>query len=421
MNRSRILVSKAIFASALMITVAIAPGCEERPGESRQWNPPSGAATSGSLRSPPPTGIIGPFIAYTKETYGIFTTPASDYLCRYPPARNRESLTSGQYDQWPSVSPDGETIVYEHCEGDPYKVSCKTVKNPDGTYSTIDVVPPSIGLFAVPSRGGEPRQVTPASWMTSTGWTPLVESEPGTIGIKRDCVTPAYSPDGTKLCFVISDKAYPSYRSGTALATMYADGTGEPRMLLGPWYGVSNPKYSPDGSQIYFCSEGGIKRMPAEGGDITWVIHPYEKEAHRRLDRLFSAIPAAFPSLYACPEEESETPEEVAYWTFDFIIEPPGIAAVSGSGAHKGSHTEIDLMGMDGSDVRPLYGGSEETRISADRLSVSPDGKWIAFTDDGVGGESGLCVVLDLNSLAIVKVAKGDQPCYGNIANEESQ
>lgn len=386
--------------------------------ETSRWKPPSSVAASGTLNPGVQAGTDGCFIVHSGWTdysgfhsLEIFTT-AIDMGSRYPGVSSQQRVTDGPVDDHPSVSQDGETIVYEHSKA-----------NPSGHIGVEDigtkgVIPTSAGVFAVSSRGGQSRQVTPASWMTLEGWSPIVEPKPGTTGVKRDCISPSFSPDGRTICLVIQDRAFPSWESRSALAIVPADGSSEPEIIylsLGANDAVSCPKYSPDGKWIYFCSGGGIKREPAEGGSVQWIIRPREMESRGGSGTLASAVPLSLQSLFRCEEEESESVNEVRYLTFDFAREQPGLYAVAVCGGlPRGWPTQIELMGMEGEDPRPIYGGSDSIKVKPDQISVSSDGRWLAFSNGSyTGGNQGPIYALDLKNLQTRVVADGYYPCFG--------
>lgn len=375
MTLAQLAVSRRVLVCAvvaILLTIALAEaGCQQRQKESKSkedlsWSSPSGVETSGSFDLPGPGTINGSFVVYvdmfsknpTSKGIFEFPVPQSDHL---PSNSDIRQVTSGGVDTHPSVSNDGEKIVYSHYQNDPRPIS------------------KSSGIFVVPTAGGQPRQITPQSWMTETGWTPLLNLKPENPLIHRDCLEPSYSPDDGTICFVISDSSRDGQNSRTALATVSADGGEAPRILLlnpsGLGESISHPKYSPDGQYIYYCCGRSIEKVPFVGGSPTQIV--------RSLDGNYEA--------------------------FDFTKQPTGIVTLLFTGLSKQStmHTEIMLMGMDGSNIREVYSQPGDL---AD-ISVSADGKQMIID----GGAAGTIAILDLGNSTIwrLPVAESAEACFG--------
>jgi len=173
-----------------------------------------------SLRVPKDESLKESFIAFVR--HGQIWTARAD-------GTEQKQLTGGK-DSSPAVSPDGKTIIYTH----------------DDT------------IFAIPSAGGNPVRLTPASWLTGSGWTPLFpEDSPSSVLIARDCQQPSFSPDGRFICFILFDAlnkavtSTPHWPQGIAM--MNSDGTGEPTILYkvdvmhDEIIPIKCPCFSPDG------------------------------------------------------------------------------------------------------------------------------------------------------------------------------
>jgi len=80
---------------------------------------------------------------------------------------------------------------------------------------------------------------------------------------------PAWAPDGRKLAVVLSKDG------NSQIYTVNADGSGAPQRLTNSGGIDTEPRYSPDGGSIYFTSDRGgspqIYRMGAGGGDAQRV------------------------------------------------------------------------------------------------------------------------------------------------------
>lgn len=114
-------------------------------------------------------------------------------------------------------------------------------------------------------------------WLADTAG----EAEPVQfISTGRKNYSPAWSPDGQKLCFV-------SQRDGSAqLYEIPADG-GEARKLTSMVGSVGNPAYSPDGKRIVFNSDSTVDEHALEDsgvlyGDVTGEYARKWSENHRK-------------------------------------------------------------------------------------------------------------------------------------------
>jgi TolB protein len=151
-------------------------------------------------------------------------------------------------------------------------------------------------------------------------------------------VTPAWSPDGTRI-------AFSSSRDGAAhLFVMQADGTGTAR-LTSSKQDDQHPSWSPDGAFVVFAREGAIFRVPAAGGAV------------RRLGK----APGSAANPAYSPDGAS-----IAY---DY--RQPG-----------SSVREIQVMSADGSGIRRLTRLGELSSSPA----WSPDGERIVFQSNARSG-----------------------------------
>lgn len=324
----------------------------------------------------------------------------------------QKQLTDG-YDSSPAVSPDGKTIVYQHSVGDPRMIWVDQASQEPG---------PAIGLCAIPTTGGEPKLITPASWLTGSGWVSISSSNYGAQWIKRGCFDPSFSPDGKTICFIIRDTVYfnpGDIRGFHAIAIMNADGTSAPRVLLieddqtEPRKGnVSNPRFSPDGSEIYVCHDHNeleeIYRVSVKSGKLTQVT------------------PKSVP------------PRNPMYGAFDIDTAHRKIASTRWSSAPGSEHISIVVMGMNAENISAIYtepdpysegeGPPDLPYIDCGMPpSFTKDGNVIAFTSEGLGVDyftgrqspTPDIYIIPINGGTPTKIiVDGDQPCFGKKVSE---
>lgn len=188
----------------------------------------------------------------------------------------QKQLTQG-WDAAPAVSPDGKTIVYTHSSPKEKDLdSSESGSNPEQVNHGTTWNPHYAAIYKIPSGGGDPARLTPESWLTDSGWTPLFPNE-GRRMPGRVCKYPSYSPNGESICFVVNEYS-PETGSSYAVATINADAPGEPEILYrndpisadGP--SIYFPRYSPDGNDILFALGVTLHRLSVKGGTPSKVI-----------------------------------------------------------------------------------------------------------------------------------------------------
>jgi tricorn protease len=193
-----------------------------------------------------------------------------------PKGGQPKQVTSHKTDgvQYPSISPDGKTIVYENefelwrlsiADGKPQKIPIDLSFDPkdnlvevvetDGETSDFAVAPNgehvAVGyhgeIYLVPTdpETGEKTRVTHSAWRD------------------QDMI---YSPDGKTL-------AYMSDQSGEEEIWLYDVATAKHRKLTELESLKSDLTWSPDSKQMLFTSDGKIHLADVESGEITELIH----------------------------------------------------------------------------------------------------------------------------------------------------
>ncbi len=134
--------------------------------------------------------------------------------------------------------------------------------------------PGNNGVIAYDNYSGDPQQI---STIEPDG-SPVTQLTTG----NRDSFDAAYSSDGAMIAFV---RARSNFRGRYQLATMDADGSNITVLLRGVSDNrkeISDPTWSPDGSQIAFCAESRrnarVYVVNADGSGLANISGPGHSE-----------------------------------------------------------------------------------------------------------------------------------------------
>jgi Tol biopolymer transport system component len=183
-------------------------------------------------------------------------------------------------DGFPSLSPDGRTIVFDstrlRTEGAPPNTSDLFLMDADGSSQT-HLVPgssatwspdgTSIAFHASASGAGSPIKTDPGAATTDSDIFVLSVTNFRTNNARPKNITnspaaidddPDWSPDGTKIVFTSHAAGDDPINSATAeLYVIDADGKGKPARLTNNSEEERAPAWSPDGKRILFqCRKG---------------------------------------------------------------------------------------------------------------------------------------------------------------------
>jgi len=214
------------------------------------------------------------------------------------------------------------------------------------------------------SRGG-PWEI----WMSDSDGANLVKLSDGRTS---DAAYPRWSPDSQKIAFY-------SRRSGHPEVYVVDIGERLPRKLVSNLPDMLVPSWSHDGRWVYFQSNDRVFRCPATGGDAVALsakfgYFPWESYDGRTL---YFADQPDRPSIRAAsfqtPVAESvlrgmPAVSDAGLWT----VVPHGIYFVPADAPKSVQYFDFATR-----QVRPAF---EVSKFFDDTMSVSPDGRWILYT-----------------------------------------
>ena len=225
---------------------------------------------------------------------------------------------------------------------------------------------------------------------------------------------PNASPDGKRVVFTIRTTDLDANRGRTDLWLVNVDGTNLRRLTSHPDADVS-PRWSPDGSQIFFISSRSgssqVWRIPADGGEATQVSKlPLDVAAFvlsrdgKNLGLALEVFPGATPTETAARAEELEKRKATGR-VYEKLFVRHWDTWGDGRRSHVfvvpvGGGDAVDVMkDMDADSPSKPFGGSEE-------FTFTPDGKSIIFAARDVGREEAWSTDLDLYIAPIDASAK---------------
>lgn len=222
--------------------------------------------------------------------------------------------------------------------------------------------------------------------------------------------SPAMSPDGTQVAFTVTTVVEADNRRHSEVWLVGADGEGL-RRLTSPGTDSSNPRWSPDGSLLYFSSR-------REGGQgSTWALRMdgTAGEAFQPEDQPSGSMPAdesfvVFTESVGDDDDDDGAEEEerevdpframpsTARPPWGAITEPVDPARFDGrhivDNGYKRNGAGFIANPREERTIRPSQIFTEsmgdpesrtqltDTDYSHRSVTVSPDGRWIAFTAD---------------------------------------
>lgn len=247
-----------------------------------------------------------------------------------------------------------------------------------------------------------------------------------TSDLPGKALDPSWSPDGTRLLFVVESDERPREGGDFDMYVVNADGSGLTRLTTD---GLSiEPSWSPDGTQIAYS------HMYAEGTNRSiWVMNADGSEAHPFTscgppECLGDSSPAWSPdgqrvAFVRVSGAGAVVPVGVMVWPADrsgneSSISLPGASEVTdlawapdGTQIAFGSDLDgpgIYIMNPDGSGIRQL---THDAEVGPLDLAWSPDGTRIAYTSSPRGGDGVALFLLDVATSSISQIGDAGDVC----------
>ena len=230
--------------------------------------------------------------------------------------------------------------------------------------------------------------------------TALAAQEPRPIELEdyyrlKNAASPAISPDGSRVAFVITSVLEEENRSHSEIWLADAAGAGEPVRLTSPSFSASGPQWSPDGSLLAFTSNR--PGPDDESAGSTWFLRMDRPAGEAfRIEGLggspvfspdgewiaFSrpTPPAPAPEPVYASDFERRTAERFdgrAYDWMNYRFDRRGYLADPRDPAATPPR-EVYLLPAAGGEPRRLT----DLGVDAAGLAWSPDGRRLAFTAD---------------------------------------
>lgn len=245
---------------------------------------------------------------------------------------------------------------------------------------------------------------------------------------QRGDMSPAWSPDGTKIAFVSAAKG----KMGVQILVMDADGSNVKQMTHNG-NGADTPAWSPDGKKlaISVCTKPNVRTSVNQLGQLVvtmggpppeWEIYVIDADGSnlRRLthDRGDAAQPAWSPDgkriafTYA-----QEGPYEIYVINADGSNRQKLIQGAMPAWSPDGTRIAFERWGGQGTDIFQIYTMDADGRglrqltiadMKAYRPTWSPDGKKIAFSASSAGSEQRNIYRMDADGANLQQLSRGE-------------
>jgi Tol biopolymer transport system component/DNA-binding winged helix-turn-helix (wHTH) protein len=291
----------------------------------------------------------------------------------------------------PTVSPKGDKLAYSSFSPGS-NIWRKDLLHPEAP--AVELIPSSRAQFdAQPSPDGKriafasTRSGLQGVWISNDDGSNLVQiSSPNYAS-----GSPQWSPDGSRIAF----DSLPHDRWEIYVADV---AERKPRKLITDISGIIQPHWSRDGKWIYFRSDEagrtGVYRCPASGGDAIALsqdldaVNPQESFDGNMLYFASHRSKSTLKRLTLSGQQGAESEVDGLPRVRDskvWALTPGGIYFVPVDAPRSVRYFDFATR-----QVRPIF---ESDKDFSSGLSVSPDGRWILYSLEGV--ESGDIMLVD--------------------------
>jgi TolB protein len=287
--------------------------------------------------------------------------------------RQVTSPARGVIDQYPDLSPDGETIVFHRM------IPCPAGGSKDGMDGTCDLV------YAVGTDGKGLKPVVPCGFDAGMPYP-------------NSCVgahTPAWSPDGSKIAFsysLVREEYDDALDLNRAIWIANADGTGRRQVtsLTPNGFWDDEPQWSADGKRLVFTrvdlarKKDAVFTVNVDGSSLfqvtAWALNAAGDPEWSRDGRwiVFTAHPSnGSENVHKVRPDGTRltnlTKQKAGgYHYLSSSFSPNGKLIVSARtpGAGPNGHADLVVMRADGSNIRPIT----KTRLWESSVDWGPRG-----------------------------------------------
>jgi Tol biopolymer transport system component/DNA-binding winged helix-turn-helix (wHTH) protein len=316
----------------------------------------------------------------TKLIYSRSKNYESDELLELSLA-NHSTKRLGLTGHRPAISPKGDKVAFGTVS-DPSNIWRRDLQHPEAT--PLELIPSSRAQYdAQYSPDGKRiaftshRSGLQGVWISNEDGSNLVQiSDPNVMS-----GNPQWSPDGAKI-------AFDSF-SRDNWEVYVADLTErKPRKLVTNIKSIIRPSWSRAGKSIYFVSEErgreGVYRCPLSGGEATQLskdIHAFSPKESFDGKALYFASDTGTTAtvkkvaLTGQPGAESEV--DPLLHVRDWLLSPAGIYFVHAEAPRSFRYFEFATK-----KIRTIFEVDRDLNIG---LSISPDGRWILYSQKGDG------------------------------------